>query len=357
MGIHVQLSVFADRVSDDMWQAIYEKARRVATQWAPRPLGAAWRHIGVVRVAQYTLDIETSDGLHLVGDAESLTTADSFVFPVRLDRRGLPHGSRDSRSAAQAISQGDILSAVARLLDGNPVHPAGLCNLLGAKTQGLPYHALLVALGLLVEISLPGTAVVYGELSPRDGEQARRGLASILGEEFELPVVMDVERMRRRLVGTMEAGALDEALRRLGPPDPYQEAMFGDLLARLRSRPDARVRRELEHVVPSCRDPNCLEPGTRQLLRAVLDMARSAVIRGEFRQKIEQWGAVQTRETLARMTQERDVRLTSRAWDAIEVADLDELAFLLGVLCVGPRDLEIHHAVRALLENPALRGL
>jgi hypothetical protein len=357
MGIHVELAVFADRISDDVWQAIYEKARRVATQWTPRPLGTAWRHIGVVRVAQYTLEIETSDGLHLAGDAESLTTADSFVFPARLDRRELPRGSRGSRFAAQAISQGDVLSAVARRLDGTPVHPAGLCNLLGPKTQGLPYHVLLVALGLLVENALPNTAVVYGELSPRDGEQARRGLASILGEEFELPVVMDVERMRRRLVGTMEAGALDEALHRLGPPDPYQEAMFGDLLARLRSRPDARVRRELEHVVPTCRDPNHLQPGTQQLLRAILDMARSAVIRGELRPRIEQWGAAKTREVLACMTQDRDVRLTSMAWDAIEAADLDELAFLIGVLCVGPRDLGIHHAVRAVLENPALRRL
>src|SRR6185369_16012576 len=47
----------------------------------------------------------------------------------------------------------------------------------------------------------------------------------------------------------------------------------------------------------------------------------------------------------------RGVRLTSMAWDAIETADLDELAFLIGVLCVGPMDLEVHHAVRAVLEN------
>ena len=231
MGIHVELAVFTDRVSDDVWQAIYEKARRVATQWTPRPLAAAWRHIGVVRVAQYTLQIETSDGLHLVGDAETLTAAEGFVFPARLDRPGLARDSGGSLPSVQGASPGDVLSAVVEMLDGNTVGPAGLCNLFGAKTQGLPYHVLLVALGLLVENSLPGTAVVYGELSPRDGEQARHGLASILGEEFELPVVMDVERMRRQLVGTMEAGALDEALRRLGPTDPYQEAMFGDLLA------------------------------------------------------------------------------------------------------------------------------
>jgi hypothetical protein len=356
----VKLAVFADRVSEDAWQAIYEKARRVAKQWTPRPLGTAWRHIGAVRVAQYTIEIETPDGLHLVGDAETLTTAESFVFPARLAgpaRRGLPRDSKGSPSSVQATSQGDVLFAVAGLLAGNTEDPAGLCNLLGPKTQGLPYHVLLVALGLLVENALPGTAVVYGDLSQRDGEQARSGLESILGEKFELPAAMDVERMRRRLAGTMEPGTLADVLRYLGPPDPYREAMLGDLLALLRSRPDARVRRELEHVVPSCRDTDHLAPGTRQLLRAILDMARSAVIRGEFRSRIEQWGAVQTRETLARMTQERGVRLTSMAWDAIEAADLDELAFLIGVLCVGPRDLEIHHAVRAVLENPALLRL
>jgi hypothetical protein len=45
------------------------------------------------------------------------------------------------------------------------------------------------------------------------------------------------------------------------------------------------------------------------------------------------------------------------AWDAIEAADLDELAFLHGVLCVHSTRWEIHHAVRAVLENPALQRL
>ena len=74
-----------------------------------------------------------------------------------------------------------MLSAVVGLRSGNDEVPAGLCSLLGSKTQGLPYHSLLVALGLLVENSLPRTAAVYGELSLRDGEEARRGLVAILG--------------------------------------------------------------------------------------------------------------------------------------------------------------------------------
>jgi len=86
MGVRVHLAVVVDRVSDATWRRIYEKARRVAKHWTPRPLSLAWRQIGAVRVAQYVLDIEAADGLHVVGDLETLTTAESFVFPARLGR-------------------------------------------------------------------------------------------------------------------------------------------------------------------------------------------------------------------------------------------------------------------------------
>jgi hypothetical protein len=94
MGVRVHLAVVVDRVSDAAWHGIYEKARRVARHWTPRPLSIAWRQIGAVRVAQYVLDIEAADGLHLVGDAETLTTAESFVFPARLGRGGAGWGGR-----------------------------------------------------------------------------------------------------------------------------------------------------------------------------------------------------------------------------------------------------------------------
>jgi len=72
-----------------------------------------------------------------------------------------------------------VLVAVARSLASETERREPWCDLLGDKTQGLPYHALVVALGLLVERSPPGTAIVYGDLSARDGEQARRGAAPL----------------------------------------------------------------------------------------------------------------------------------------------------------------------------------
>jgi len=72
---------------------------------------------------------------------------------------------------------------------------------------------------------------------------------------------------------------------------------------------------------------------------------------------VESWGAVPTRETIARATVRASFRLTETAWDAIESADLHELAFVLAAACVADEGWQVHHAVRALLENPALREL
>jgi hypothetical protein len=75
----------------------------------------------------------------------------------------------------------------------------------------------------------------------------------------------------------------------------------------------------------------------------------------EIRHRVEQLGASRAREALARATQVRYLRLSSTAWDAVEAADLDELAFLIGATCFDTTRWETHHAVRAVLENRALR--
>ena len=109
MGIHVHFAVATDRVSDAAWREIYEKARHVASLWAPRPLGIAWRNIGVVRVAQYTPHLETTEGLHIVGDMESLRTGESFVFPATLAHACVVRAVKRS----PAPSHDDALVAVA----------------------------------------------------------------------------------------------------------------------------------------------------------------------------------------------------------------------------------------------------
>lgn len=353
MGTRVYLAVAA-HVSDAKWREIYDRAWRVANQWEPRALSMSWRQIGSVEVRQYCLELETPEGLLIVGDAATLMTAESFVFPASLERCRPERGRKNPPSS----SEGDVLIAVGRWIDSEAAPPRmRWCELLGDKTQGLPYHALIVALGLLVEHSLPaGAAIVRGDISKRDGEQARRGLASLLGEDVELPVVTDVDRMRRRLAASLSARAVNRAVRRLEPSSPELDVPVDELIGSLDTRPEARVEHELERVVLSCPHPVCLGAGTRHLLRELINAIHSNVVRGAIRERVRQWGAARTREEIARRAQRR-MCLTWRAWDVIEAADLDELAFLYAAVCMDTRFLYVHQAVRALIENRALRRL
>jgi hypothetical protein len=92
-------------------------------------------------------------------------------------------------------------------------------------------------------------------------------------------------------------------------------------------------------------------------LRPFIEAIHSIVARSELRHRVERLGAAQAREALALGTQVRHLRLTSMAWDAVETADLDELAFLIGATCFDTMRLETCQAVRAVLENRALRQL
>jgi hypothetical protein len=351
MGVYVHLAVAVDRVSDAAWHAIYERARRVAKQWTPRPLSLAWRRVGEEKVVQLVLEVETTEGLRLVGDAETLTSGETFVFPAKLTP---PIVGRD-REGSPDSSDGDVLVAVGRPDVPDDAHLVHWRNLFGDKTQGFPYHTLIVALGMLVENALPGTAIVYGDVSARNAEEAQRGLVSILGEKLELPVVVDAARLRRRLAAALEGDVLDQAVLTLSPLDRYAEAMLGDLLGLVHELPDMRVHYELEHVVLSCRDPNLLSTETRLVLHTLVEGTRSNAARWEIRERMEQGGRARALAALAHRIMKHNILLTSRAWDAIEAADLNELAFLYAAVCGKSMAWVVHQAVRALLENRALR--
>ena len=350
MGIRVHLAIVAERVSEPTWRHIYESACRVAARWTPAPLSLTLREIGVVRVAQYTPDIENPDGLRIVGDAKTLTTGESFIFPATLG------GHRHDHSES-VEPRYDVLVAVAHrnalATQQLPYH-----DLFGAKTQGFPYHTLIVALGLLVEHLLPGTAVVYGDMSLEDGEQARDGLSAILDEEVALPVVLAEARIRQRLAVAMDDDALEEALGELIPIDlqldSQHHAAMADLFGTLNNTLGARVRHELEHVVLSCSAPELLAAETRQMLRELVVAIRSCMARNEIRHRVAQWGVARTLELLADRTL-RCMRLTSMTWDFLEVADLDELAFVYTAICMDNHEWHLHHALRAVVENHAMR--
>lgn len=350
MGVRVYLALVAPRVDDAAWSAIYADARRVAERWTPRPLAAQWRRVGAEKVVQYSTDVEHLDGFHIVGDAVSKTTAESFVFPSTL-------GSDFGPPRQRSCPDGDILVDIARYHEGVPA-TLPWRELFGNKTQGFPYHTLVVALGLLVEHRLPSTALLYGDLSSTDGETARGRLGEILEEEFELPVVADPARLRARLAAELEGEVLERAARDFAPTHWLGEGLAADLLgAMLDGASTSRVHHDLEHVARSCQSPARLHESTRQFLGAVLGNIRGYVQSAELREQLAQRDAVDVHEEIARSLSRRGLPLTAEAWDAIEIADADDLAFALAVARVDAREFAIHHALRALLENRTLRDL
>jgi len=342
MGVYVRLGVITDRVDEATWQGIYADARRIAAAWTPKPLGIAWRSIGAERVGQYTTDIERSDGLSIVGDASSRLTGESFLFPSTIARRRL--GDRSAASSGDSHSPDESASI-------------GWRELFDRKTQGLPYHTLIVALGMLVEHRLPTRAMVHGDISRADVDTASRRLTEILGEPVGLPAIADPPRLRARLASTLAGDELERELENLAISD-CGDALAADLLGTWLSVSEpSRVNRDLEYVARACDTPARLDPATRKVFSELVATIRSYMRRAEVRAQVESWGAVTTREMIARATVRDGLRLTATAWDEIETADLDELAFLLSTACMTIDGWHIHHAVRALLENPTLREL
>ena len=71
-----------------------------------------------------------------------------------------------------------------------------------------------------------------------------------------------------------------------------------------------------------------------------------------MRRRLKRWGAARTLEEIANRS---CMRLTSRTWDALEVADLDELAFVYTAVCMCDDEWHLHNAIRGVVENRTIR--
>jgi hypothetical protein len=90
------------------------------------------------------------------------------------------------------------------------------------------------------------------------------------------------------------------------------------------------------------------------MLHELVASIRSCSTKYEMRHRVKQWGAARTREEIANRSLSC-MRLTSRTWDALEAAGDDDLTFVYTAICMDNHEWHLHHAIRALIENPGLR--
>ncbi|HEY5958267.1 MAG TPA: hypothetical protein VIV60_17000, partial [Polyangiaceae bacterium] len=251
MGVYVTVRLFRNLVSRSAWQRIYLDSQLLLRSWPNPPMGIGRRDIAGVPVVIYTLDVERENGWLVVGDADSKLGDESFELPEDLQLWRSTFAKEEILST-QGDQTTDVIQALAEEdnIVGN--RPSRLTCLLGNKTQGLPYHSLIVAVATLIENRLPGVALASGDFGFPEADRACRELTRIFGEHFERPVLLEPARIHAR-VPQLDAVLLSE--RHTRRMDPRSAAVLDRLYASQRT--------DLEAKALVCTDPNELSEGTR----------------------------------------------------------------------------------------------
>lgn len=338
MGTYVRLSVEPALISSDAWHHLYDETLQLLKSWPDPPLGIQERVIAGQKLVVYTRDFEDEDGWRIVGDTRSRRRAEAFSFPRSPRWLGSTSSKRD---------EVDILTSVVRGTFGSGVF--------SEKTQGEPYHDLLVAVGLLAETRLPGLAVVHGDISYTDGEKARDALAVLFGESFELPVVMDEARIRAHVPA--DTPRLEAFLATYRPR--RSDAIVRDVLAELyRHSVETRLYHELENDALICTDVNTLGPEARTVLE---DLGMKLVNVSKGLAVDPRTGAVrlprpEMLEQIAQGTVRMHLHLTEMAWDEILACDGDSELSLAWVLSRTEASARVFGLMaRAAFESRAVR--
>lgn len=210
-------------------------------------------------------------------------------------------------------------------------------------------------MGLLVEARFPGAAVVHGDITRREGDRARKALAALFGEPFELPVVMDGARLRALI-----------------PEDTPGLDKFVDSHRAYRSEAEARallakfgfeflepsLEDDLERNALICTDAHKLGSKARAALENLADELAERSFWLEFgaRPRRAMLSRQEMLQEIAKGTDRMGLRLTEMAWDDILACDDEAELRLVWLLSMSDADKRIpRFLARATFENRALR--
>jgi len=340
MGVHVNLWIEPSRIDPDAWTAYFDEALVTTRTYPPGALSLGMLEVAGVEIPAYTNDVLQARGgvpcIRIAGDRASKRTGESFEIPRQLR----PPSDRASVYSHVLCHFGDE--------DSWPD------TVFARKTQGQPFHVLMVALGLLAESRFPGAAAVGGDIGTRDGEQARALLQQLLGRRFAVPLCTDEPRLRSTLEPCLRPAAIDRAVQHLvRPPDP---AIIGDILGHLRATPSGKVRHELETFVPSAPSFDALCSETQEVfvtLAGSLSRAFDDLSSEELLAALDHARALQI---LAETTRKRGLTLTEDAWVSLRQAPSEVLRFCVRFAAFEWKSWDIHQVVRGIFENEHVRA-
>ncbi len=74
-----------------------------------------------------------------------------------------------------------------------------ICTVFSGKTQGYPYHLHVLAVACLFESRLEGAALVRGDISIEQTQEAVKWANSILDEPITIPICVDNNRLIKKI--------------------------------------------------------------------------------------------------------------------------------------------------------------
>ncbi|MGH1347553.1 MAG: hypothetical protein ACRBN8_38710 [Nannocystales bacterium] len=342
MGVHVNLWVEHSRIDPEAWTAYFDEALVTTRAYPPGALSLGMLEVGGVEIPAYTNEVLQARGgvpcIRIAGDRASKRTAESFEIPQHLRPSRVPSG-RAAPHAHVLCHFGDDDSWPATVF--------------ARKTQGHPFHVLMVALGLLAECRFPGVAAVGGDIDARDGEQARALLQQLLGQRFDRPLCTDEPRLRSTLQPSLSPVAIDRAVQHLVRPlDP---AIIGDILGHLRAAPLGKVRHELETFVPSAPSFEVLCNETQEVFVTLAGSLSRAFDDPTSEELLAALDHARALQILARTTHRRRLTLTEDAWVSLRQAPTEVLRFCVRFAAFEWKGWELHQVVRGIFENEHVR--
>lgn len=199
MGIYIHLAI-SSAVTQNEWRAAYQETLKLVQAYALGELRQ--KEVAGIPVYCLTPTVERTEsaawrkngtwtGWTANGDMNTLHTAEEYSLPYDLENE-LTYNQKENDAA--------LSYAVYSLFHDNETSvPTGFHHLWGGKTQGEPYHMVLLAVGCLLADRLGRKAYVYGDITLGQCRKAVELANRVLDNPIKLPDFCDQLRWCQRV--------------------------------------------------------------------------------------------------------------------------------------------------------------
>lgn len=196
MGIHVNLDIVPQRISQEQWHEVYQESLKLVEAFPfldviTRSRNGYEYRCGTRSKSRRGVYRHECYGWYSIGDMETGSNTEDFEMYDNI--RVYMEGRLEEDNGI------DVLLERADMEEGR--YPSCVRNVFGGKTQGERSHIPLLAIACLLESRLPeGAAAVSGTINLAQCRQAVEWANQFLDEPVMLPVIGRKEALYERLV-------------------------------------------------------------------------------------------------------------------------------------------------------------